>query len=98
MDALLKAGEDASVFTAVPDSINGWLESTTLGLPPSITEVPHPLAFSPATEANEKTSTPKKASTPKELSSPTVMVKKEPLLPECGDTTPSLANFTVPQL
>ena len=93
-----KAQEDASIFTAVPDSIKGWLESTISGLPPLITEVPHPLASSPAAEVNEKSSTPEKVSTLKELPSPTVMVKEEPLLPECGDATPSLANFTIPQL
>ena len=47
-DALLKICENDSISTATPSLIMGWLHNTNMGPPPSIAEVPHPLAPSPS--------------------------------------------------
>ena len=93
-DALLKAQEEASNFTPVPNSIQSWLEKTASDPPSSITEVHHPLASLPHAILSGETISPVKVLV-EDL--PTGKIKEEPLSPKSGQSAPMSADFAEPQ-
>ena len=72
-DALLKLRENDTVSTATSSLIMGWLHRTDTGPPPSITEVPHPLAPSPSQGTTQLDGAP----TSRESLVSTTIVKEE---------------------
>ena len=72
-DALLKLRENDTISTATSSLIMGWLHRTDTGPPPSITEVPHPLAPSPSQGTTQLDEAP----TSRESLVSTTIVKEE---------------------
>ena len=93
-DALFRAWEEVSNFTADPCSIQGWLEKSTSDPPSSATKIYHPLATPPHTILSEETVFPVKVLVEK---LPAGKIKEEPLSPGGGQPTPTSAIFAEPQ-
>ena len=96
--ALLKIQDKDSICIATSDPIMNWLHSADMKLPPSITEVPHPLASLSTLDAEEELPNPVEAFTLECSIANGLTIKEEPSTPELSTSTTSMGKISPPQV